>query len=73
MQKVKRANAQRQQSAPGNRFVSDFTSTVERQEHPELSINYIVSPSRITNYMAHNAKIYEVYIKYIALDDIHSC
>ncbi|MDU5534229.1 MAG: hypothetical protein E6066_18705 [Oscillospiraceae bacterium] len=53
--------------------MSDFTSTVERQEHPELSINYIVSPSRITNYMAHNAKIYEVLSKYIALDDIHSC
>ncbi|WP_317328910.1 hypothetical protein [Ruthenibacterium lactatiformans] len=40
--------------------MSDFTSTVELQEHPELSINYIVFPSRITNYMAHNAKIYEV-------------
>lgn len=72
VQKVKQANAQRQQSAPGRRFTGSSASAIELRQHPELSIDYIVAPPRMAHYMAHSAKIYEVYLKYVAPDDIHS-
>lgn len=72
VRKVKQANAQRQQSAPGRRFTGSSASAIELRQHPELSIDYIVAPPRMAHYMAHSAKIYEVYLKYVAPDDIHS-
>ena len=72
VQKVRQANRQRQQRAPGRRFAGSSASAAELQEHPELSIDYIVAPPRMAHYMEHSAKIYEVYLKYVAPDDIHS-
>lgn len=72
VQKVRQANAQRQRSAPGHRFAGSSASAVELQAHPEFSIDYIVAPPRMAHYMAHSAKIYEVYLKYAAADDIHN-
>ena len=72
VQKVKQANVQRQRSAPGQRFAGSSASAVELRQHPEFSIDYIVAPPRMAHYMAHSAKIYEVYLKYVAPDDIHS-
>ena len=70
VQKVKQVNAQRQQSAPGRRFTGSSASAVELRQHPELSIDYIVAPPRMAHYMAHSAKIYEVYLKYVASSKI---
>lgn len=72
VQKVKQANVQRQRCAPGRRFTGSSASAVELRQHPELSIDYIVAPPRMAHYMEHSAKIYEVYLKYAAPDDIHS-
>ncbi|VYU01591.1 DNA polymerase IV [uncultured Clostridium sp.] len=72
VQKVKQANVQRQRSAPERQFTGSSASAVELRQHPELSIDYIVAPPRMAHYMAHSAKIYEVYLKYVAPDDIHS-
>ena len=69
---MKQANAQRQQSAPGRRITGSSASAIDLRQQPELSIDYIVAPPRMAHYMAHSAKIYEVYLKYVAPDDIHS-
>lgn len=60
VQKVRQANRQRQQRAPGRRFAGSSASAAELQEHPELSIDYIVAPPRMAHYMEHSAKIYEL-------------
>ena len=72
VQKVKQANVQRQRSAPERQFTGSSASAVELRQHPEFSIDYIIAPPRMAHYMAHSAKIYEVYLKYVAPDDIHS-
>ena len=39
--------------------------------HPELAISYIIAPPRMAHYMEYSARIYEIYLKYVAPEDIH--
>lgn len=41
------------------------------QRAKELNINYIVAPPRMRRYMEVSTKVYSVYLKYIAPEDIH--
>lgn len=41
-------------------------------ENPNLAIDYIVAPPRMAFYMDYSARIYEVYLRYIAPQDIHT-
>lgn len=72
VQKVKQANVQRLRCAPGQRFRGSSSSAVELQEHSEFAIDYVIAPPRMAHYIEHSAKIFEVYLKYVAPDDIHS-
>ena len=71
VQKVKEANAQRKIYAPNRRFVGSSYSAVELNEHPELAIDYITAPPRMAHYMEYSTRIYQVYLKYVAPEDIH--
>ncbi len=39
--------------------------------HPELAIDYIVAPPRMAFYIEYSRRIYEIYLRYIAPEDIH--
>ena len=39
---------------------------------PELAVDYIVAPPRMALYIDYSTRIYNVYLKYIAPEDIHS-
>ena len=41
------------------------------QANPHWQVDYIVAPPQMAKYMAYSARIYEVYLKYIAPEDIH--
>ena len=71
VQKVREANAERRISAPGRRFtgVSYFDS--ELKAHPELEIAYITAPPRMALYMDYSTRIYDIYLQYVAPEDIH--
>lgn len=47
------------------------TSGKELAVHPELKIDYIVAPPRMALYVDYSTRIYGVYLRYIAPDDIH--
>lgn len=40
-------------------------------QDPALQVDYIVAPPQMAKYMQYSAWIYEVYLKYIAPEDIH--
>ena len=42
----------------------------ELQANPELAIDFIIAPPRMAYYMEYSTRIYEVYMKYIAPEDI---
>ena len=71
IQHLKEANAQRQRLAPRRRFDGDSHDAEELNTSPHLAIGYITAPPRMALYIEYSSRIYEVYLKYIAPEDIH--
>ena len=71
IQKVRAANAQRKLSAPNHQFTGTSYDSTKLEESPELAIDYLVAPPRMAHYIKHSTKIYNIYLKYIAPEDIH--
>ena len=71
VQRVKEANLKRQRIAPGYRFTGASLSSVELANNPGLAIDYLIAPPRMAHYMEHSTRIYSVYLKHVAPDDIH--
>lgn len=69
-QRVKEANAGRRHDAPGRRLEGSSHFFSELQANPELAIDFIIAPPRMAYYMEYSTRIYEVYMKYIAPEDI---
>ncbi len=70
VQRVKLVNAQRLQNAPGRRFTGSSWNDPELKTSPELALDYIVAPPRMSRYIDWSTKIYTVYLKYVAPEDI---
>lgn len=71
VQKVKEANNRRKWQAPNQTFTGFSDDSKELNANPALEIDYIVAPPRMAYYMEYSTRIYEVYLKYIAPEDIH--
>ena len=71
VQRVKEVNAQRKNKAPGRTLTGASYDNIEVQASPELALDYITAPPQMAHYMECSARIYEVYLKYIAPEDIH--
>lgn len=71
VQKVKEVNALRQQQAPGKILNGSSIQDAELKKNPSLAVDYLVAPPQMAHYMKISAEIYEVYLKYIAPEDIH--
>lgn len=69
--KVKQANAKRKQAAPGHVFTGSSYIDGELKANPNLSIDYIVAPPRMAYYMEYSTRIYEIYLRYVAPEDVH--
>ena len=72
IQKVKEVNAQRLRRAPGHKFAGSSSSAPELKAHPELALDYLIAPPRMASYIEQSAKIYDIYLKHVAPEDIHS-
>lgn len=71
VQKVREVNARRLLSAPGGAFLGSSCQDPELKSSPGLSLDYIVAPPRMAHYMEYSARIYQIYLKYVAPEDIH--
>lgn len=71
IQKVRDANEKRRRSAPGGAFQGESWDSRKLEEDPSLAIDYIAAPPRMAHYMEWSTRIYEIYLKYIAPEDIH--
>ena len=43
----------------------------EIEENPSLELDYIVAPPRMAHYIKYSSMIYNIYLKYVAAEDIH--
>ncbi len=71
IQKVKEVNNCRRRKAPHHRFTGKSSDISELDKNSELELSYIVAPPRMAHYIRHSTRIYEVYLKYVAPEDIH--
>ena len=70
VQKVKEANNNRRWKALNRTFTGSSDDSTELNANPALEIDYIVAPPRMAYYLEYSTKIYSVYLKYIAPEDI---
>ena len=71
VQRVAEVNRGRRYKAPGRTLVGESYCDPELKSNPSLALGYIVAPPRMAHYMEVSAEIYNVYLKYIAPEDIH--
>lgn len=71
-QKVKEANARRQTRASKNILDGKSVFATELNENPCLAIDYIAAKPRMALYMSKSTQIYDVYLRYIAPEDIYA-
>ena len=71
VQKLREVNAVRQQNAPGRVLSGASWNATELKSSPALAIDYIVAPPRMALYMKYSTQIYQLYLKYVAPEDLH--
>ena len=71
IQAVNRVNTQRKNNAPGRTLIGSSYDLPELNSNPALAVDYIVAPPQMAKYMEVSTQIYNVYLKYIAPEDIH--
>ena len=69
-QRVREANAGRRHDAPGHTLEGKSCSFSELQVNPKLEIDFLIAPPRMAYYMEYSTRIYQVYMKYVAPEDI---
>ncbi len=71
VQKVKEVNIARKNRAPGHIFSGSSFLSDELKESPGLSLDYITATPQMAVYMEYSTRIYQIYLKYVAPEDIH--
>lgn len=71
VQKVKEVNIERENKLHGKGFSGKSVHAPEVLADPEIKLDYITAVPRMSLYMEYSARIYEIYMKYIAPEDIH--
>ena len=69
-QRVREANAGRRHDAPGHILEGKSCFFSELQANPKLEIDFLIAPPRMAYYMEYSTRIYQVYMKYVAPEDI---
>ncbi len=69
-QKVKEVNADRKRNLRGREFSGSSHFYSELSKDPSLELDFIIAPPRMAYYMEYSTRIYEIYMKYVAPEDI---
>lgn len=70
VQRVKEINAERRMKHPYNRPGKSSVDADELAVHPEYDVDYIVAPPHMAEYLSMSTKIYEIYLEYVAQEDM---
>lgn len=71
VQKVEEINALRRTKAPGRTFTGASADEPELRARPDLALGYVTAPPQMAHYMDVSTKIYQIYLRHIAPEDIH--
>ncbi|MBQ1894311.1 MAG: DNA methylase [Clostridiales bacterium] len=71
LQRVEEVNRQRQAAIGGKDFTGESTYDPDVRSNPNLKLGFIMAPPQMARYVEVSTKIYSIYLKYIAPEDIH--
>ena len=71
VQQVKEANARRREMLPDHRLRRKSYLDAELKKDPSLAVDFIIAPPRMAHYMEYSTRIYRIYLKHVAPEDIH--
>ena len=70
-EQVRQVNARRLAHAPGHRFRGKSADAAALERDPSLELDYLTARPRMSYYMSYSTRIYTIYLKYAAPEDIH--
>ncbi len=70
-EQVRLINSRRARFCPGGGFSGRSADAEMLKKHPELELDFIAAPPRMALYMDYSSRIYQVYLRHIAPEDIH--
>lgn len=71
VQRVREVNGERRRKSPGRMLGIKSVNAEELKNHPSYAVDYIVAPPQMAKYMEVSSRIYGIYLKYVAPEDIH--
>lgn len=71
IQKIRQVNRDRQQHTPGKMFSGKSIFLSELNSNCFLSVDYVVAQPRMALYMRYSTRIYDIYLRYFAPEDVH--
>ncbi len=71
VQRVRQINARRRRNTPDWQLRGESADDNELKANPSLAVTYHVAPPRMAYYIDYSARIYGIYTKYVAPEDIH--
>ena len=69
-QRVQEVNADRKRNLRGRELAGSSHFYSELSKNPSLALDFIIAPPRMAYYMEYSTRIYEIYMKYVAPEDI---
>ena len=71
VQKVTEVNALRRGKNHGREFTGEAKDSRDLALHPDWKLGYYVAKPRMAHYMECSSRIYSIYLKFVAPEDIH--
>ena len=71
VQRVREVNNERKMNIPSFRFTGKSTDDNEIKKHPDWELDFVRAVPRMAFYINYSTRIYQIYLKYIAPEDIH--
>lgn len=71
VQRLREVNDERRRHSPRGRITGKSVSDTALREHPDWEVDYLAAPPRMAYYIEVSTKIYGIYLKYLAPEDIH--
>lgn len=71
VQRIREVNRERKRHAPGRTFHGASSNAIALAADQGLEVSYITAVPRMSYYMKYSTQIYDIYLKYVAPEDVH--
>jgi len=72
IQRVREVNNERRRKIANYQFTAKSSDDILIKQHPDWELDFIRAVPRMAKYIEYSTRIYKIYLKYIAPEDIHT-